>query len=143
VKMPAIEEDASSFNMAPMIDMVFQLLIFFMVESHFSTMQNIDLQIPTAAHAVVPKERAERVVVNIRADGNIFCGDQPAADVLELKKMVKAYRDLIPDARIYLRADRETPHGAVRKVMGAMSELGIDDFIIGAFKPSEGQQVNP
>jgi biopolymer transport protein ExbD len=141
VKVPEIPESPNNFNMAPMIDMVFQLLIFFMVESHFSTMQNVELEIPTAEHATVPQDRPDRVVVNIRADGSLFCGDKPAATIEAVKAMVKERRQYMPSAKIYLRADRETPHVYVRRVMNAMGELGIDDFIFGAFKPTEGQQV--
>jgi len=142
MKLPDIPDDPSTFNMAPMIDMVFQLLIFFMVESHFSTMQNVELQIPTAVHATVPRDRPDRVVVNIRQDGALFCGDRAAGSLEELTAMVKEYRAVMPAAKVYLRADQDTPHGQVRQVMGAMAALGIDDFIFGAFKPSEGQQVN-
>jgi biopolymer transport protein ExbD len=141
MKTPSLPEDPSNFNMAPMIDMVFQLLIFFMVESHFSTMQNVDLEIPTAVHAVVPKDRPERLVVNIRKDGTLFCANKQAATAEDLKTMVKSYKDVMPNVKVYLRADRETAHMHVRKVMGIMGELGIDDFIFGAFKPGEDQTL--
>ena len=142
MKIPPIPEDPTNFNMAPMIDMVFQLLIFFMVESHFSSVQNIELEIPTAVHAVVPKERPDRVVVNISRDGSLFCGDRAVTTLEDLKSVVKTYKDIMPDMKVYLRADRETAHAQVRKVMGAMAELGIDDFIFGAFKPGEGQTLS-
>jgi biopolymer transport protein ExbD len=143
LKTPQIPEDPSTFNMAPMIDCVFQLLIFFMVMSHFSTTQNVDLQIPTAVHAVVPNDRPDRVVVNITADGSLVCGGQAIATIDDLKAMVKSHKEITPEIKIYLRADRETPHSHVRRVMNAMGELGIDDFIFGAFKPAEGQTVAP
>ncbi len=143
MKTPDIPEDPSTFNMAPMIDCVFQLLIFFMVMSHFSTAQNVDLQIPTAVHAVVPRDRPDRVVVNITADGSLICGGKAISALDDLKAMVKSYKEAMPEVKIYLRADRETAHSHVRKVMNAMGELGIDDFIFGAFKPGEGQTVAP
>ncbi|MBM4148223.1 MAG: biopolymer transporter ExbD [Lentisphaerae bacterium] len=139
MRMPDIPEDASTFNMSPMIDMVFQLMIFFMVASHFSTTQNVDLKIPSAVHAVVPRDRPDRVVVNIREDGALFCGEQAVANVDDLKAAVKSYKDLSPGLKVYLRADRDAEHMHVRKVMNAMGELGIDDFIFGAFKLGEGQ----
>jgi len=139
VKIPELQEESNNFNMAPMIDMVFQLLIFFMVESHFNNMQNVDLQIPNAIHAVVPQERPDRVVVNIQKDGSFFCAEKAAGDLDSLKDMVKGYKDVMPGLKVYVRADKETPHKYVRQVMNAMGELGIDDFIFGAFKPGEGQ----
>jgi biopolymer transport protein ExbD len=139
VKTPEVQEDPNNFNMAPMIDMVFQLLIFFMVMSHFNNMQNVELQIPTAVHAVVPEDRPDRIVVNIQKDGSFFCAEKPANNLDTLKTMVKGYKDVVPTIRVYVRADKETPHKYVRQVMNAMGELGIDDFIFGAFKPGEGQ----
>lgn len=139
MKIPEIQEDPNNFNMAPMIDMVFQLLIFFMVMSHFNTTTNVELQIPTALHAVVPNERPDRIVVNIKKDGSFFCAAQPAENLDTLKNMVKGYKEVVPAIKVYVRADKETPHKYVRQVMNAMGELGIDDFIFGAFKPGEGQ----
>ena len=56
-------EDDAQFEMTPMIDMVFLLLVFFMCASHMSTVQNVEMEIPTASKAVVPKERPEPAVV--------------------------------------------------------------------------------
>lgn len=140
MRPPPIPEDSVSFNMAPMIDMVFQLLIFFMVESHFSTLQSVELEIPTAVHAVVPRERPDRLVVNIRRDGSISSGGQEIANLEDLKTLVRSYQEIIPNLKIYLRADKDAPHRHVRSVMNAMGELGIEDFIFGAFKPGEGQE---
>lgn len=139
MRPPPIPEDSVSFNMAPMIDMVFQLLIFFMVSSHFSTLQSVELEIPTAVHAVVPRERPDRLVVNIRKDGTISSGGQEVATLEDLRTLVRSYQEIMPNLKIYLRADKDTPHRHVRSVMNAMGELGIEDFIFGAFKPGEGQ----
>ncbi|MCX7590113.1 MAG: biopolymer transporter ExbD [Kiritimatiellae bacterium] len=145
--MREIPEDPVNFNMAPMIDMVFQLLIFFMVESHFSTVQNVDLQIPAAEHAVVPKERPDRLVINIQKDGTIFCGNELMPTVDDLKNRVareiaeRKQMGLPEEVKIYVRADRDSEHVHVRKVMNAMSELGVSDFIFGAFKPGEEQTL--
>jgi len=128
------EEDETRFEMAPMIDMVFLLLIFFMCASHLSVVQSLPLEIPTAEHSVVPKERPDRFVVNITADGRLFGGNTPV-DLQALKEMVRRQREMTPGIKIYLRADRDAAHKHVRKVMDAMGQIGVDDFIFGAFKP--------
>lgn len=121
-----------------MIDMVFLLLIFFMCASHMSVIQNVDLDIPTASKAVVPTDRPNRFVVNITQDGSVYAGSELLGDDLaKLKDMVKAAKDGRDDLKVYLRADQNTEHRFVRKVMGAMGEAGIDDFIFGAFIPGE------
>jgi biopolymer transport protein ExbD len=127
------DEDAQ-FVMTPMIDMVFLLLVFFMCASHLSTVQNVELEIPTATRAVVPKERPDRFIVNITRDGTFYSGSAPV-ELDVLKAMVKERKAAVRGLRVYVRADQETSHKHVKKVMNVMAELGIDDFIFGAFIP--------
>jgi len=136
MKIPIQGEDDAKFQMAPMIDMVFLLLVFFMCASHMSTVQSVELEIPTATKAVVPKERPNRFVVNITKDGLIHAANRKGLSVDELKTLVREYKDADAALKVYLRADQETPHVYVRKVMNVMGEAGIDDFIFGAFLPS-------
>jgi biopolymer transport protein ExbD len=140
MRIPLGQEEEAEFEMSPMIDMVFLLLIFFMIASRMSTVQNVKLEIPEADKAVVPKERPERFVVNIKADGTIFAGSRELgredADVIALKNIIKDQKAAWPNLKLYLRADKETEHRYVKKVMGAMAEIGVDDFIFGAFKPT-------
>ena len=130
------EDDEAKFEMAPMIDMVFLLLVFFMCASHLSTVQSVPLEIPTATKAVVPKERPDRYVVNITKDGTLYGGNAKMT-LDELKAAVKQQKEATTELRLYLRADQKTAHKHVKKVMNAMSELGVDDFIFGAFIPNE------
>lgn len=134
--MPAETEEAQ-FQMAPMIDMVFLLLVFFMCASHLSQSKNIKLEMPLAARGVVPKERPDRWTINITADGELFSGMNPVIRE-ELGAMIVAAREENPALKVYLRADAATPHREVRKVMGIMAEAGIDDFIFGVYTPSGG-----
>ncbi len=139
MKMPVQDKEETSFQMAPMIDMVFLLLVFFMCASHLAQQQNIELEIPTAQKAVVPKERPDRWVVNILKDGSIYEGQNllPDKNVDLIKKHVEARLAENPELKVYLRADKEAPHKEVKRVMNAMAEAGISDFIFGVYIPSE------
>lgn len=136
MRMPA-EKEETKLQMSPLIDMVFLLIIFFMTASHMSTMKNMDLDIPTATCATVPKERPERWTVNVLKDGAIYSGQTPVS-LEQLKIMVAARVKTEPDAKVYLRADRQTPHKTVRDVMNAMAEAGVGDFIFGVYSPNQG-----
>jgi biopolymer transport protein ExbD len=138
MKIPLQADDDTSFEMAPMIDMVFLLLVFFMCASHLSTMQNRELEIPTATRAVVPRERPDRFVINIDRDG-LYYGGKDEMTLSELQDAVSALRETDAELKVYLRADRETPHKYVRSVMRTMAQAGVDDFIFGAFKPDKAQ----
>jgi biopolymer transport protein ExbD len=126
-----------SFQIAPLIDLTFQLLIFFMCASHWNVIQSVDLEIPLAKKAFVPKERPGRVVINIKKDGSLYKGQMPVANLEELKAIIKEEKAGTPNLKIYMRADQKTQHLHVKKVMAVMAEEGIDDFIFGAFLPDK------
>ncbi len=135
------EKDETKVQMAPMIDMVFLLIIFFMTASHLSATKSKDLDIPTADHGVVPKERPDRWTVNVTADAKVFSGQEPVT-IETLKRMVAERLKQDPELKVYLRADKLTPYREVKGVMSAMAEAGVGDFIFGVFSPGgEGRDA--
>jgi len=90
----------------------------------------------------LPKERPDRWTVNIEADGTIFSG-QEAVTADALKRLVAERLKGEPDLKVYLRADKKTPHREVKAVMTAMAEAGVGDFIFGVFTPGEGGEAAP
>lgn len=129
------ENEEAKFAMAPMIDMVFLLLVFFMCASHLTREQKLPLDIPEADKGVVPKERPERWTVNITEEGDVYSGNQPV-EIEELKEILQEKLEVNPDENVYLRADMDTRHEEIKKVMNAMAEVGVDNFIFGVYKPS-------
>ncbi len=137
MKIPVENASDTEFDMSPMIDMVFLLLIFFMIASRFSVAQNIELDIPTAAKAVVPKERHERFTVNVLPDGAICIYGSPEPVTPDrLREAFRAEKAKDPTTKVYIRADQTTDFVHVRKVMTIMAEEGLDDSIFGAFIPN-------
>jgi len=139
MKLPGTEQDETRLQMAPMIDMVFLLVIFFMTASHLSSSQNLRLEMPEASKGVVPKERPDRWTINILADGSVFSGQQQVT-IEELRALVAERLKQDPNVKAYLRADKHTPHRQVRKVMGAMAAAGVGDFIFGVYSTEPGQE---
>ena len=142
MRMPIEQQEETKLQMAPMIDMVFLLIIFFMTASHLSSQKNMDLDIPDARSGTVPKERPDRWTVNILRDGSVFSGQQPVT-LDELRARVAARVQADPGVKVYLRADKLTPHRQVRLVMNAMAEAGVGDFIFGVFSPAEEREGEP
>ncbi len=128
--------EEAKFQMAPMIDMVFLLLIFFMCASSISQTRTLKLELPTATKGVVPKERPDRWTVNVFADGSLYSGDRPVT-VDDLKAEVQQRLRETPSTKIYLRADANAEHRHIKKVLNAMAAIGVDDFIFAVFNPSE------
>ena len=140
--MPVLDQEDAKFAMAPMIDIVFLLLVFFMCTSTLSAKAGKRMNLAMASKGVVPKDRAERYVVNIMTDGGLFSGDDPI-ELGALTDLVRGFRDRHPGAAVYLRADGQAPYRQVRKVMAAMAAAGVDDFIFGVYTPGEDLRSNP
>lgn len=130
------DTEEPGIQMAPMIDMVFLLLVFFMCTTHINRLQNKKLDIPTAYKAHVPKDRPNRWVLNIEIDGALFQGNIPVTIEQAKNNVMQAIKE-DPELKIYLRADKNAPHKLVKKVMGAMAEAGIGDFIFGVVAAKE------
>ena len=134
-KIPT-EGGDDEINMAPMIDMVFLLLIFFMVASHLSSAERVPVQLPVADKAQVPEDTRDRQVVTLLAT------DESGGQVeifMNLQKMdmrgfaaelQKKGTEKKPQP-VYLRVDRRLRQKYVRQVMAICAEAGIADVIFG------------
>jgi biopolymer transport protein ExbD len=120
-------------QMAPMIDMVFLLLIFFMVASHINQLERVDIEVPIAENAKVAKEFVDRRNVTITAEGNIYLGTA-LTPLEEVKPKIEKEMQQIKGLRIFLRADKTVAHRKVREVMNACAEAGAVDIIFATFE---------
>ncbi|NNE92995.1 MAG: biopolymer transporter ExbD [Verrucomicrobiales bacterium] len=122
-----------AFNITPMIDMTFLLLIFFMVTSNITNQQiNVPVALPTARSAVDPNPRIERDLINIDGDGNYYIADKPATKEELMAHLRVKFKDY-PPLQIYLRADKNTPTKKIREFMDMAAEVGALDVIFGTF----------
>lgn len=72
-------EDNVGFQLAPMIDMTFLLLIFFMVTTKISKEQiKEEIKLPVASNALIPLEASDRDIISIDGEGRYFIGPNPA-----------------------------------------------------------------
>ena len=135
----SLDEEELQMDMSSMIDLVFLLLIFFMVSSHLIIVE-IDKRVnpPTATNAQVAKNATGRVVVNILADGSVWGqGEQelPTIDAItDYVDQIKQRNDnnSIP-TRLNLRADEEVDTRVIKKVVQAAGDAGVNDVIFGSY----------
>jgi biopolymer transport protein ExbD len=130
VKMPSRED--ASVDMAPMIDLVFLLLIFFMVASVVAD-EKVDIEIPNSKYAKVPEDIKDRMMISIDAEGNYYAGiTMVELDVLT--DLIDEELRINPDLRILIRADRRVEYEVCKKLMIACGEVGATDLIYAAFE---------
>jgi len=119
-------------DMSPMIDMVFLLLIFFIVASVVID-EKVQIKIPKAAYAKVPEDSTGRLVVSVNKDDKLFVGPMPVTlDQLQEQLAIEIEAD--PNLRILIRAGSEVKYKTNEKIMMACAEVGASDLIYSAFE---------
>lgn len=129
---PRGQEEDTEVNMSPMIDMVFLLLIFFLVASNIVDTR-VPVQIPSAVYAKVPEDITGRLEVTVQQDGTIYAG-QRAVSVGELKELLEAELEANPALRVLIRADGNVRYRINEEIMEACADVGAVDLIFSAFE---------
>jgi biopolymer transport protein ExbD len=127
------EEEADEPDLAPMVDMVFLLLIFFMVSSHLNQMDKIEVDLPVESHAAVAEEMRDRRTITIQSDGTIFLGTTRSS-LAEVGPVVKKELAVVKNLKIYIRADRGVQYKEVEDVMKACSQAGASEILFAAYE---------
>lgn len=122
------------FQMAPMIDMVFLLLVFFMcVSSLAQAEKSIEVDLPESAESKVPEDFANRGMVTVKEGGELFLGARGIA-LEELKAEISRAVRESPGLRVQVRADRLTRFEQIQAVLKACAEAGAVDIIYSTYQ---------
>ena len=123
------EEDSFALDMTPMIDVVFLLIIFFMVSTVFVDFsRKMDINLPTSKSSTLD-EIAKTLEVEMLKDKKIFLSGKPVTLLgLETTLAKMELKDKKPTAII--RADKSLPYGDVIQVMGILQKKGIPDISV-------------
>ncbi len=111
-----------SINIASLIDVLFLLLLFFVVTSSFVEHPNIKLALPSASNAEASP--FEGIVITISREGRLFMGSQ-SVGISELDAILRSRAAVVDDPVLVLRADREVPYGVVVAVMDVARGAGL------------------
>ncbi len=132
---PGHKEETVEVNLTPLIDVVFLLLIFFMVSTTFDRHAKLNVSLPEAS-AKAAQQQSQPLILSIDAKGNYFLNDRQIIntqlDTLKqaLVKTIGADMENIEDIALVLRADANTPHQSVVRAMDAASQLGLTKLSI-------------
>jgi biopolymer transport protein ExbD len=120
-------------NLTPLIDIVFLLLVFFMLTAHFIEDQALDITLPKASSSK-PIEKDEYVEVVLTPEGELHIGGNHVAK----ESLEEAIRDALsgPDKRfVRLRGDQESNLGMVVHIMDAARKAGAESIDILTERP--------
>jgi biopolymer transport protein ExbD len=120
-------EEETGIDMTPMLDIVFIMLIFFIVTTSFIKESGIDVNRPTAQTA----ERKERgnIIVAIRADGEVWI-DKRLVDIRAVRANVERLHAENPQGSVVITADRKAETGVLVQVMDQVRLAGIEEVSI-------------
>lgn len=126
------------FNMTPMIDVVFLLIIFFLVSSHLAKQEaQMELPLPVADSGEEPNDELRRLTLNVTADGSMLLAGR-SIDRTELKDRLKEARDEHgKDVEIRIRGDRNVPYSVVSPIMLSCARTGIWKVTFGVYRSED------
>lgn len=124
-----------SFQIAPMVDILLFLLVFFIMTWNFSRNEaEIDVKVPTAREGTDNRRAVGPVILNVRTDGTVVMNRREisSADLLtSLKRIAKLY----PDQAVVLRGDQNAEYSSVVDVLDICRAANISNVAFATSKP--------
>jgi len=127
------QRDDDGINITPMLDIVFIMLIFFIVSASFTRETGVSVDRPTAAEAVPLQQAA--ILIGVRPDNEIWMAGQ-RVELAQLRHMTERARSENPEGSVVIVADRGARIGTVSRVMDQLRLAGVEGVAIAA-KPTE------
>jgi len=128
----AQEEEESEINITPMLDVVFIMLIFFIVTATFVKEAGIDVNRPDASTAVA-KENAN-ILIAISANNAIWI-DKRMIDIRSVRPNIERLHAENPQGSVVIQADKESKTDTLIQVMDAARQAGVYNVSIAAQEP--------
>jgi biopolymer transport protein ExbD len=120
-------------NLTSLIDVLFLLLIFFMVSTTFVSQPAISLQLPDAKHSEATRQTP--VVVHVDERGGVYLNDEPI-EVALLEQALISRLEGMAEKAVVLKADSRVSHGVVIHVLDLIKGAGVEKLVV-ATEPEE------
>lgn len=120
---------SGSLSVTPLIDVVFLLLIFFLVSSRFAEEEReLDLNLPSVSEALPASIQPEELVINIDKDGRFFIdgGFRQLEQVEQILRRAQTNNPLTQS--VVIRADKQADWDFVATAMNLCKKVGIEDY---------------
>lgn len=120
---PSKGRDTPLVDVTPLIDIIFQLVLFFMVSTTFVTTQGIEVDLPRSSAEAILQER-EDLRVKVTTDGAVYVDDD-AVSFSELTRRLQTAARRSPGTTLIISADKEVDHGRVVAIMDLARTNGL------------------
>ena len=127
-----VPEQPDAIQLAPLIDIVFLILIFFMVTSVYGALESeVDITLPTADSAVQTERNRGEIFINLRADGAIVVNNQEHT-IPELQELLHQVAELFPGGAVIIRGDQSAMLGRAIEVLDCCRKADIQNVSFAA-----------
>jgi biopolymer transport protein ExbD len=130
MRFTRVREEEPRLVITPLIDIVFLLLIFFMLTSHFHIASGLPINLPEVAGRAYDSGK-ERIIIVMDSSGSTYFGGER----IHLKELEEKLRTLVEKdglVHLILEADKDVTHGKVVQVMDLAKKAGVPSIIIAA-----------
>lgn len=128
---------AFGFMIAPMVDILLVVLVFFIVTWNFALAENeLDVRVPSATKANEPQPYVGQVVINVKSDGSIVVNRQPKTGE-ELLDQLKKLSQLYPDQAVIVRGDEAVDYKHIVEVLDICRQADIWNVAFATGKPEQ------
>ena len=119
-------KEETEVNITPLIDVVFLLLIFFMVSTTFERHSEIKITLPRASEDQV-ETKSDVVTVTIDANELIYVDDRPLANsrLTTIREAIRSSMQVLDEPAVVINADAGTSHQSVIRIMDVARQLGL------------------
>lgn len=124
-----IENETSEINISPLLDMVFILLIFFVVTTTFTRETGVEVQKPKASTASAIKDKTIKIAITREGTIHIF---EKQVDLQNLEAILKRERDKEPGLKVVVIADNDSVTGKLVTVIDKCTAAGFENVSIAA-----------
>ena len=131
----SIQNNAPGFQIAPMVDIVFLLLIFFLVTWNFSRSETeLDVKVPKAREGKETRRAVGEVIINVKTDGAVVM-NRRRMNATELQDTLQKIASLYPDQAVILRGDENTDYRHVVEVLDICRRANIWNVAFATSRP--------
>ena len=128
-----VPQDDGGFDLTPMIDVVFLLIVFFMTVASALTTQKKELNLAVAEEGEIPENIASRFSCSVSPDGKFYVMKQQVT-LEELAQRMSDMRQKHPKLKVVLRADRLTEHQYINDILGVCAKNGVNNVIFATYQ---------
>lgn len=135
LKVEPLEEPY--LNMTPMVDVILNLLIFFMLGSRFAAEeQQVDIQLPRVSQAQPLTAPPDEIVINVFADGRLVV-DQKSVSATDLERLLAEAHERYKDQAVLIRGDGKVDYQSVMDILSICQKVEITRYSLATQLKSE------